>query len=117
MAEELEQGPPVPEVGLIRFVDEETLAVRVEGATAPKLYARSVDSQIACNGRPADWTALREGQAIRIHSVQGVFGPPVITLVEILTGPMEEAVRRDVVGSPPPECACPRGCLPPAGGG
>jgi hypothetical protein len=106
MAQHLPGGAPEPQVGLIRSLDDRDLVVQMPGSDHPKVFSRTAETVVGCDGQVLQWGDLEVGQAVRFRSVQGVFDPPTLTSVEVLQGLQAEAIRREVQGLGP-TCRCP----------
>lgn len=100
MAEKPTHGEPQPEVGIVRWVDPRQISILLPGATEPRKYARTQDSRVFEEGIETAWAELEAGLAVRVHSVEGPFSPLHVIWIEILSGEVEEAVRKEILASP-----------------
>lgn len=104
MAERPTAAVPQPDVGIVRWVEPGRISVDLLGGTRPRRYVRTQETIVIREEEAHPWSALAPGQAIRIQSVKGPFGPRRATEVEILTGEEGAAVRRQMlVRKAPPD--------------
>lgn len=97
MAERPTSAIPQPDVGIVHWVEPGRISVLLLGGSRPRRYLRTQETEVICEGAELEWSALSAGQAIRIQSVKGPFGPLRATEVEILTGEQEAEVRRQML--------------------
>jgi len=99
MAERLGTEVPYPDVGVVLWVEPARLAVALPGGSRPRIFARTAETRVSCEGEESFWEALAPGMAVRVHSVRGPFRPLRATAIDILTGEESGAVHRKMLAT------------------